>query len=171
MYKEYENTKQTKAKLKKIFIMQALEHGVTNVSVNTIIKLAGINRSTFYIHYHNLPELIVDIEKDILKKYQQVLNQGNPKTKQEFVDIVCKTATDDYDKLKFVINSGCFPKMLNSLRDLLSKYIQNFVDGTSQQKQIKVVFASSGVVNVLRHCVTNNIDVNSIKNILVDLIN
>ena len=168
MYKEYENAKQTKQKLKKIFVMQATEHGITSVSVNTIIKIAGINRSTFYIHYHNLAELILDIEKDVLKRFERHLKQAQITTKQEFVNVVCDIAQQHASKIRFVVDCNCFCNMLNHTRDLLAKYIEPLVK--PDENKITSTYISSGVVNVLRHCTLNNIDVNSVKNTLLNLI-
>ena len=172
MYKEYQNAKITKDKLKRLFIEESIKKTEQSVSVNQIIKLANINRSTFYIHYHNMEELILDIENDILTNYDNVLKNANIKSKQDFVDVVCKTATAEQNTLKSIINSECFQKLLNSLRDLLAKYLRPFVTAQdNNQKTIKTIFISSGIVNVLRYCLTNQIDIEQNKKILIDLIN
>ena len=172
MYKEYQNAKITKDKLKRLFIEENLKKSEQPVCVNQIIKLANINRSTFYIHYHNLEELILDIENDILTNYDNVLKNANLKCKQDFVDVVCKTATAEQDTLKSIIYSECFQKLLNSLRDLIAKYAKQFISSQdSNDKTIKTIFVSSGIVNVLRYCLTNQIDIEQNKKILIDLIN
>ena len=172
MYKEYQNAKITKDKLKRLFIEENLKKSEQPVCVNQIIKLANINRSTFYIHYHNLEELILDIENDILTNYDNVLKNANLKCKQDFVDVVCNTAKVEQNTLKSIIYSECFQKLLNSLRDLLAKYVRPFISAQdNNEKTIKAVFVSSGIVNVLRYCITNQMDIEQNKKILIDLIN
>ena len=66
----------TKKAIKETFIGLLEDHPLSEITVKDIVEKCGINRNSFYYHYHDLPELIEEIVKEdaeeIIRKYPSV---------------------------------------------------------------------------------------------------
>ncbi|MBR2550770.1 MAG: TetR/AcrR family transcriptional regulator [Clostridiales bacterium] len=66
----------TKKAIKDTFIELLEDHPLSDITVKDIVEKCGINRNSFYYHYHDLPELIEEIVKEdaeeIIRKYPSV---------------------------------------------------------------------------------------------------
>ena len=55
----------TRAAIKNAYMLLTFEKETDKISVSDIAEKAEINRSTFYLHYNNISEVIKDIENEI----------------------------------------------------------------------------------------------------------
>lgn len=66
----------TKKAIKDTFLELLDDHPLSDITVKDIVETCGINRNSFYYHYHDLPELIEEIVKEdaeeIIRKYPSV---------------------------------------------------------------------------------------------------
>jgi AcrR family transcriptional regulator len=66
----------TKKAIKDTFLELLNDHPLSDITVKDIVEKCGINRNSFYYHYHDLPELIEEIVKEdaeeIIRKYPSV---------------------------------------------------------------------------------------------------
>ena len=66
----------TKKAIKETFVELLEEHPLSDITIKDIVEKCGINRNSFYYHYHDLPDLIEEIVKEdaegIIKKYPSV---------------------------------------------------------------------------------------------------
>ena len=66
----------TKKAIKDTFIELLEDHPLSDITVKDLVEKCGINRNSFYYHYHDLPELIEEIVKEdaeeIIRKYPSV---------------------------------------------------------------------------------------------------
>ncbi len=66
----------TKSAIKASFLKLLNEQPLSKISVRDIVEDCGINRNSFYYHYHNIPSLIEEISKEtvdaLIKKYPTI---------------------------------------------------------------------------------------------------
>lgn len=65
-----------KEKIRHAFIKQVSEKGFNQVSVSSIIKEAGIHRSTFYDHYQDKYDLLEQTQDSLIQEMHQALLNG-----------------------------------------------------------------------------------------------
>lgn len=58
----------TRKKLKEATLALVLEKGFDNITIQEVVDLADLGRGTFYIHYHDLQDILWDIIQDGLKE-------------------------------------------------------------------------------------------------------
>lgn len=66
----------TKQAIKTSFLKLLNEHPLNQISVRTIVEDCGINRNSFYYHFHDIPALIEEIVTDaadtLIQKYPSI---------------------------------------------------------------------------------------------------
>jgi AcrR family transcriptional regulator len=67
MRKRPEKTARTKAELEEAFWRLYAKRPIEKITVQQVCDLAGYNRATFYLHYHDLYELLATIEAGMLE--------------------------------------------------------------------------------------------------------
>ena len=73
MKKQPERTEQTRARLIEAFWTVGETHGLSHVSVSGVAKTAGVNRSTFYVYFDDIPSLLREAEQEIISEIKQRL--------------------------------------------------------------------------------------------------
>ena len=58
----------TKKAIKDTFVELLEEYPLNEITVKSLVKACGINRNSFYYHYHDISSLIDEIIKDIITK-------------------------------------------------------------------------------------------------------
>ncbi len=66
--KDNSRTKKTQRKLKDILIKKLASKPLKEITVQELCREAKINRTTFYIHYDNLDDLMLHIDMEMQKK-------------------------------------------------------------------------------------------------------
>jgi AcrR family transcriptional regulator len=67
--------KLTKLLLKQSLIRLLNEKNISQISVKELCTAAGINRSTFYLHYANAYELLDNVEREIMDNTREYLGK------------------------------------------------------------------------------------------------
>ena len=84
------------------------------ITISEICEKAGVNRSTFYLHYQDQFELLADIEKDVLENTEKALGNFDgslntkegiavfleylKKNKETFGVLLCQQDSEDFQK-------------------------------------------------------------------------
>ncbi|MDD7213008.1 MAG: TetR/AcrR family transcriptional regulator [Candidatus Enterosoma sp.] len=72
MRKEYKNAVESKRKIKQaIYDLIKEKQSIKSITITEIVEKAGINRGTFYNHYKSIPEVLNDIEKDLITSFSK----------------------------------------------------------------------------------------------------
>lgn len=85
------------------------EKDIDYITIKEICDRAGVNRSTFYLHYENINDLVIECLEYINKKFLNVFNENVP----DFID---KINTASLDEL-ILINSEYLTPYLNYVKD------------------------------------------------------
>ncbi|MFQ6723871.1 MAG: hypothetical protein ACLRFE_00870, partial [Clostridia bacterium] len=71
----YSNTKQTTTKIKLALLDLLNNKDLSRINITNLVKVAGVYRATFYLHYKSLNDVINDIEKDVIDCYEDIKSQ------------------------------------------------------------------------------------------------
>ena len=123
----------TKKAIKETFVELLEEHPLSDITIKDIVEKCGINRNSFYYHYHDLPDLIEEIVKEdaegIIKKYPSV------KSIVECYDALIEFASQHKRAIMHIfksVNREMFENYLMEVSEyLVRSYIEMAVSGTS----------------------------------------
>ena len=107
----------TALKMNRAFTDLLAEKDYPYITVSEICKRAGVNRSTFYLHYENMDELLQETARTLLDEF---LDCFSPEEKNAALDI-----------------SGCEPKQLIFIGERYLKPYLNFI------REHKEIFATA----------------------------
>lgn len=129
--KLYSNTIQTKSRIKKCLLDLLCKKDLSKINITELVKLAGIYRATFYLHYRSLDNVILDIEKDVHIKYSNIRSLMQSvdiyNNIEKLINVVTEYINEDKQFLKIIINTERFNRVTLKLKDLLQKVIlENF---------------------------------------------
>ncbi len=91
------------------------------LSVISVSKAAGVNRSTFYQYFMDMEDLRDQAEKqmleDVKKKISQLFPGGFPMSLKEFAKRYAGILEDEGEKLFFIISTGLNSGFVDKLKD------------------------------------------------------
>lgn len=121
MNKQPEKTAQTRRTLIDAFWALAQKQGLHSVTISGIAKKAGYNRSTFYIYFSDLDDLLHHAEEEILADFRRqmgaALADGLPGDLSAASETVIKTLFQHNDKLFLLLGKDGDPSFLARLRE------------------------------------------------------
>lgn len=71
-------TEYTKNVIKMAFLESMKQKKFVDISVAEVCRMAEINRSTFYLHYHRIDDVLNEIIDEIIQNIDDVFSQFNP---------------------------------------------------------------------------------------------
>lgn len=163
----YRSAIRSKTMIRSAFIQLLQEKEYTKITVTDIIKIADINRSTFYAHYPDVRGVIEEIENEIIKKMLDIL------TEFEFTSffenpapILLKTSQTLEENLEFyriLFQSNGAANFLEKLKTLFSSYLisdSTIPDEirTSNQFALRICYFSGGIVNMYQQWFSGNLE-------------
>ena len=70
-------SQRTREALKKTLAQMMIKQNINDITIKNLVVLANINRSTFYLHYTDIFDLLQEMENDIISQIQKALdNEG-----------------------------------------------------------------------------------------------
>jgi len=125
----YTNTTKTTTKIKLALLELLSEKDLSKINITDLVKVAGIYRATFYLHYKNLNDVILDIEQDVQDCYNTIREKVENVDIYNNIQILIETIGDyiqiDKKYLKIIINTRCFNRITLKLKELLNEIIIN----------------------------------------------
>ncbi|OCS86682.1 TetR/AcrR family transcriptional regulator [Caryophanon tenue] len=105
----------TKSFFKKAFIMLVHEKGYSAVTVKDVVDYAQYNRTTFYVYYKNIDELVEELMREMFRNIQHYCtSKYNDKSR---VDVQAMT-TKSFDLLYYIYDNRDYFTLL-LLKDTL----------------------------------------------------
>ena len=136
-----------------------------NIKVSDICSEALVNRSTFYDHYNDKYELLVDYINSEKKTLEDALsiNKKNVSTKKYYIELI-KIVLDHVEELKdlyhAIIINNQNSIIMNILIDVITKDVEDKVNDNKNTSEVpsKIItkFYVGAVVNVCIEWLMNN---------------
>lgn len=163
---EYKNSIQSKKKITSTYLTLLIEKG-DKFTVTDLVKRAGINRGTFYLHFKNLQDVSVYIENELAENFQEIEINFRQYDIDRSPEIILDKLNDILNKdLKYYKlfltasdNNQLLEKIKKSILKLISnnfmvmKYVTNY-----ENFKIAVQYIVGGVVNAYADWFKGNID-------------
>lgn len=121
--KPHDNTNKTTTKIKLALLEILNQKELSKITITELVKKAGIYRATFYLHYKNLNDVILDIEQDVYNCYNniklEVENVDIYNNMSVLIEMIGEYIKLDKKYLKIIINTNYFNRITLSLKSLL----------------------------------------------------
>ena len=107
MRKQPQVTEQTRANLRQAFWELYRERPIEKISVREITDRAGYNRATFYLYYHDVYELLEEIEGQVLGVIDHLVNkrllQGDRLDFSQHMSLILRLAEKSRDYTRVLL--------------------------------------------------------------------
>ncbi len=141
--------------LKNALVQLMQEQHISKISIRAICEFAGINRSTFYVHYTDQYDLLKKVEQEVLdnlNKYlgKQDLSDELPISIQILIKVL-DYVKENMELFKALLSENCdfaFQKDLVALAQIISSQ-QNQLFDLRTQEYIKI-FGFTGTISMLQ---------------------
>jgi AcrR family transcriptional regulator len=121
----------TTAKIQDAFFILAKEIPTDQITINRLMTEAGLSRSTFYAYYENLPELIIDLENQIVTPITEIFDRywqlpiDNPRCSEEILRYTKENAEKIYI-LRQIKSGNLVVKFSRAIKNHLQKRLRYF---------------------------------------------
>jgi len=145
----------TRTLLKNALVQLMQEQHISKISIRSICDVAGINRSTFYVHYSDQYDLLNKVEHEVLdnlNKYlsKQDLDDDHPISVQVLTRVL-DYVKEDVELFKALLSENCdfaFQKDLMEIAQVISSQQNQSLDKRTQE-YIKI-FGLTGTISMLQ---------------------
>ena len=157
MNKQPERTAQTRARLIEAFWAAGETRGLSRVNVSDVAKRAGVNRSTFYVYFDDIPSLLHEAEGEIISEIKRRLwsQLAVPENidSQQFTARAVAVFEQYGDRLFFLLGAYGDPNFSRRLRQEALESLPNLLPDTSalQDQEYALAFLSSAFIGVLQY--------------------
>ncbi len=151
----------TKMLIRKAFTDLLRQKPIQNVSVQELCTLANINRGTFYSHYKDIYDLLLQLESDMLVDFQTVLEpiiNAGPDSGLQLIDVclgiyqcfsenadVCAVMLGEHSDKTFV------DKLIACGKDAsMATFSRQYPKASRHRLEYFYAYVSSGSIGLLR---------------------
>lgn len=157
-------TIQTKFMLKKALFELLSERNVNEINVKSLCNKAEINRSTFYLHYKDIEELLKTIKQEEVNKFYEFTSSISNNKSMEEVTISYFSYIKNNDYIFRILLNGQHP-------DFEKQFLNALLKIDYQDKDIyERIFSISGHLAITKYWIENDYK-DSIKDMARKVIN
>ena len=154
MKKQPQVTEQTRANLREAFWNLYAERPIERISVREITDRAGYNRATFYLYYHDVYEVLEEIEDALLGGLARLVNdrllQGDRLDFSQHMGVILRMAQEYRGYFEVLIGEKGDPTFSRRFKEVVAPLLERFVlpsEGlTQQESHVLLEFYLSGIV-------------------------
>jgi len=146
--------------LKNALVQLMQEQHISKISVRALCDVAGINRSTFYMHFSDPLDLLHKIEQEVLQNLQRYLGKNDVISDQaNSVRILAKIIRyikENTELFKALLNENCdytFQEGIIKLAEIVSMQTPFVADG-EMQKYV-MTFGINGCLSIIQEWLQN----------------
>ena len=134
------------------------EKSFESITVHDITELAGVNRKTFYRYYKNIPQLVDEIEDDIIRSFDAFLDNTDMIRALENPVIILKHLNElleaDRAMYGYLIslgeNIGLVSKINKSVKEKAQRVSSKHKEFDELSAEIILEYSISGMISVYR---------------------
>ncbi len=158
MKKQPQVTEQTRANLRQAFWELYVEKPVEKISVREITDRAGYNRATFYLYYHDVYELLEEIEGTVLGNIERLVNEcllkGDKLDFSQHMGLILRLAQRSRDYTRVLLGPHGDPAFSRRLKEIISPLVDRFflpaAELDEQARRVVREFYLSGILATIR---------------------
>ena len=155
----YKNATRSKILIRNAMISLLNKKNLSEICVSDIVKVADINRGTFYNHYNNPVEVLKEIQDELMEKLSQGLKNIS---KSEGIDELISVITDHFLK-----NEKDYKIIVKAIpMSIVDKIKQEFIEkinkiNNHKVEPIIVYFVINGLTGLYLDYLKDNVSFNS----------
>ena len=150
----------TKDDIRQAFILLLYKNNLNDISVSQLTKKAGINRSTFYLHYIDKEDFLQQLKEETMQDISEILERkrGNPKKALEEVltyfaeDISLFSQIAQKHDFSFADNVRSF---INGVIEDTPSSVPIIVEAFNMPEQYAIKMFVSGLIGVITEWIIN----------------
>ena len=176
---EYKNAIESKRKIASAYLKLLIENP-ENLNVTEIVKMAGVHRGTFYLHFENVKAVDQHIENELAKNFKNLELEFREIQVDQTPEIILHKLNEilrqDLDFYRLIINAGSSNLMERIKKSILISISNNFkvMRYVMNYERFKVViqYIAGGVIDAYTDWFNGNIDctLEDLSQYLTDLI-
>ena len=156
---EYKSAKRSRRMIRTAFAKLMLEKEIDKITVTDIVREADLNRGTFYAHYQNPNDVLMEIENEIMDNLLEFISEVSyVNFFQNPLPVIIKInhyLQDDIEYFKMLIQSSDLEQFLSRLKKLLVNYMENDENISSKLKDTKefevtIFFIAGGIIELYK---------------------
>ena len=164
---EYRSAKRSRKMIREAFLTLLKQKPETKITVTDIVKLADINRTTFYAHYPDVRGVVEEIENDVIDKMMIILKDFHYfsffKNPAPLLLQISRFLEMDIDLYKQLIRIDSSDAFLDKLKKIFADFMENDPDIPQYIREksgfaIRVSYFTGGIVNAYRQWLTGELD-------------
>lgn len=165
----------TRSAIKNAFMLLTFEKDKDKISVSDIAEKAEINRSTFYLHYNNVSEVIKDIESEIETEISACIESFDAKdiygsTYKIFTALTQALNSKETVK-RFITESTASKYLAVKLKEIFVNksmtVLKNYNNGkVNEQTYYSIVFIVAGIMDVYLNWVNSTYTDTSLEELI-----
>ena len=145
------------------------------ITVTDVVKVANINRGTFYNHYNNITEVVNEIEDELMELLTDTLKQANQSDDyiSTFINSVTQELKKNEEKYKLIV--PYIPQYL--FDDMKARFLKSFTNNymfsqNPKRNYIMYLIISNGIVGTYLDYFENKLDttLNEIAEYTIDIL-
>jgi AcrR family transcriptional regulator len=143
----------TRTSIKKAFMTIMLEKDINKITVSDIAEKAMINRSTFYLHYADVNDVMVDIENEIANAISTCVDKFDSSNVYESTYALFTNISGTLEEMetmkKFILHSTKSKYIIEKLKDI---FVERAMATLPQEKRSDkhfycITFIASGIID------------------------
>ena len=173
-------TEQTRANLRQAFWELYSEKPVEKISVREITDRAGYNRATFYLYYHDVYELLEEIESMVLGNIERLVNErllkGEKLEFSQHMSLILRLAQRSRDYTRVLLGPHGDPAFSDRLKEIISPLVDRFflpeAELDEQARRVVREFYLSGILAIIRTWTAeeNPMPIDQLINLLMQMV-
>ena len=162
---ENKRVKMTKKIIKEAMLELLETFSLEKITVTQICELAEVNRSTYYVYYEDVSQLMAEIESDVLDMLPVSTNGSMDYSDEQFVDEL-ERFFDYVKENKRLFRVLILQRDNNSFNlKIINNVMERYAVTLKPNKDIPARFASvyctSGVIGLMREWVSSDFQISS----------
>lgn len=154
---EYRSAIRSRRLIQKALADLLQEKPLDKITVTDVVRLAGINRGTFYAHYKDIPEVIQHVIEETFSNIREVFSES-PVSLNSLPHVMLRrvqeTMEADMDFCQKVMASSASAMMEEQLVNLMLDYLLQNGDkmgwGNRENYEFTMRFCAGGISNLYR---------------------
>lgn len=154
---EYRSAIRSRRLIQKALANLLQEKPLDKITVTDVVRLAGINRGTFYAHYKDIPDVIQHVIEETFSNIREVFSESSVSLNSlphVMLRRVQETMEADMDFCRKVMASSASAMMEEQLVNLMLDYLLQNGDkmgwGNRENYEFTMRFCAGGISNLYR---------------------
>lgn len=160
----------TRFLLKKALLEYLSEKSIVEINVTMICQRAQMNRSTFYLHYHSIEDLLHKIQMEEIQQFTTFIQSFIQVSSDYEVCVKCLQYLKQHVDTYSVLLSGNYPDFEQAFIQCINRFMRKKV--SYQEQTYENIFVTTGCLHISKYWIDSNFkdSAQEVANIILSII-